>query len=368
MDRAWAVDGPVLRLEVGQPDTAPPDHVLAAMTAAIAAHDTGYTPNAGIPQLREACADKLGRVNGIARSPDEILVVAGSMQGLSAVFLALARPGGRVLVPEPGWPNYAMACQLVGVDAQRYPLRADDGFRPDLDVLEHLIDDRTIAVVVNSPSNPLGTVIPAEDLGVVQQLCQRRGAWVISDECYDEIVHDTNTAASPAAPPDTDNVIAIHSFSKTYAMTGLRIGYVSAARPVIRTLTTMQEALVACVNGPAQHAALAALTGPQDFVAQRREVYRRRRDRAIAAASALGIPHVTPAGAFYLWLPLGQLMGDPADTMAFCVDLIDRQRVALAPGETFGPAGAGAVRLSLAAADHDIVSGIGRLADHVGRR
>ena len=359
MDAAWAADHPVVRLEVGQPDAAPPAHVLEAMTAAIEARDTGYTPNAGIPELRAACSAKLDRVNGIHRTPEEILVVAGSMQGLSSVLLAVARPGGQVLIPDPGWPNYAMACRLVGLEAVRYPLRPDDDYRPDLDAMSGLMGSDTVAVLVNSPSNPLGTVIAADDLAVIHRLCRDNDAWLISDECYDEIVHD-GAAPSPGALAGADDVIAVHSFSKTYAMTGLRVGYVSGPPAVIRTMTVMQEALVACVNGPAQRAAVAALEGPQDFVADQGAIYRRRRDTAVATATELGLSHLRPTGAFYLWLPIGPAVGD--DGVAFCTRLVEEHGVAVAPGDTFGPGGRGAVRVSLAASEEQIVEGLTRLS------
>lgn len=359
MDAAWAAQDPVIRLEVGQPDTAPPDHVLQAMADAIARHDTGYTPNAGIPELRAACAEKLRRVNGAARTPEQVLVVAGSMQGLSSVLLAIAEPGGEVLIPDPGWPNYAMACRLVGITAVPYPLVPEDGYRPDLEAMGRLMGPRTLAVVVNSPSNPLGTVLGEADLAGIHRLCRDHGAWLLSDECYDEIVHD-GRAPSPAALDGAEDVVAVHSFSKTYAMTGLRVGYVSGPTSIIRTLTTMQEALIACVNGPAQRAAVAALEGPQDFVADRAAVYRRRRDRAVAEAADVGLPHLTPSGAFYLWLPVGDVVGD--DGVRFCTELVGSHGVAVAPGDTFGPGGRGAVRVSLAASEDDIVEGLRRLA------
>lgn len=356
MDAAWAASAPVIHLEVGQPDVVPPAHVLAAMVDALARGDTGYTPNAGIGPLRAACADKLQRVNGITRTADEVVITAGSMQGLALTIQAIAEPGGELLIPDPGWPNYAMSARLNALTAVPYPLDPTCGYRPDLERLAAAITPRTVAVVVNSPSNPLGTVITASDLEDIVELCRRRGVWLISDECYDEIVHD-GVATSPAAI-DGDVTIAVHSFSKTYAMTGLRVGYVSAPPSVATTVTKMQEALVACVNGPAQFAALAALEGPQDFVAERRDIYRRRRDLALVTAAELAIPTTRPDGAFYLWCSLGDGIGD---TVEFCRAAVVQHGVAVAPGATFGPGGEGAVRVSLAAGDDDIVAGLGKL-------
>lgn len=358
MDLAWAQDGPVIRLEVGQPDRIPPLHVRQAMAESVLAGETGYTPNAGIPELREACAAKLGRVNRIEVGPDQVLITAGAMQGLSAVMLGLTEVGDEILVPDPGWPNYEMAARIARAVPVAYPLAANDAYLPDPGTIETLITDRTRMLVVNSPSNPLGTVIDASLMSDLAELAQRHDLWLLSDECYDQIVFGGEVAPSPATT-GIDRVVSVHSFSKTYAMTGLRVAYVSGPAPVIATLTKMQEALVACVNGPAQKAAVAALEGPQDFVVDMREVYRRRRDRAVDAAESLGLPLLRPDGAFYLWLPLGEGIGEP---MQFCRRLVEVQGVAVAPGSTFGEQGGGAIRVSLAAREEDIVEGLQRIA------
>lgn len=358
MDLAWAQDGPVIRLEVGQPDRIPPEHIRRAMADSVLAGETGYTPNAGIPELRAACAVKLGRINRIEVGPDQVLVTAGAMQGLSVVMLGLTEAGDEILVPDPGWPNYEMAARIARAAPVAYPLVADDAYLPDPAVIESLITDRTRMLVVNSPSNPLGTVVGASLMSELAELADRHDLWLLSDECYDQLVFDEEVAPSPAGT-HPDQVVSVHSLSKTYAMTGLRVGYVSGPEPVIATLTKMQEALVACVNGPAQKAAVAALEGPQDFVAEMRQVYRRRRDRAVATAQSFGLPLLRPEGAFYLWLPLGEPIGEP---MEFCRRLVQEQRVAVAPGSTFGRQGAGAIRVSLAAAEEDIVEGLDRIA------
>ncbi len=380
MDLAWASTAPVIRLEVGQPDAAPPEHVLEAITASIQRKETGYTPNAGIPELRAACADKLARVNRIHVDADQVLITAGSMQGLSATALALADPGDEVLVPDPGWPNYRMVSRLTSLQAVPYPLRRETGYRPDFDELAHLVGERTRMVVINSPSNPLGVVWDAAVMSDWVRFAEEHDLWIVSDECYDQIVLDdlledagvaegpaaasSAVAVSPAAlPGGSERVVTVHSFSKTYAMTGLRVGYVSGPPEVLATMVKMQEALVACVNGPAQHGAVAALQGPQEFVSERRESYRRRRDRAIEVSDELGLPYQRPSGAFYLWLPL-RLHGRSGVELA--EELVRDAGVAVAPGETFGSEGEGAIRVSLAAAEDDIAAGLRRIVAHLG--
>lgn len=364
MDIAWAHDGPLIRLEVGQPDMTPPEHIRQAMADSVMAGETGYTPNAGIPELRKACAAKLARINRIQVTPEQVLVTAGAMQGLATVMLGLLEVGDEILVPDPGWPNYEMAGRIARAVPVSYPLQPHDQFLPDPDAIEALIDDRTRMILVNSPSNPLGTVIGESLMDALVAVAERHDLWLLSDECYDQIVFDDDVAPSPARTHN-DQVVTVHSFSKTYAMTGLRVGYVSGRLPVVAALTKMQEALVACVNGPAQKAAVAALEGPQDFVTDMRDLYRHRRDTALNAAERLGLPVLRPDGAFYLWLPLGEQIGNPMD---FCRRLVEEKGVAVAPGSTFGRLGAGAVRVSLAAAEEDIVEGLKGIADMLDLR
>jgi aspartate aminotransferase len=359
MDLAWASSEPVVRLEVGQPDASPPDHILAAMAESIARKETGYTPNAGLPELRTACAQKLGRVNRIDCQPEQILVSVGSMQGLAAAVLAVAEPGDEVLIPDPGWPNYEMLCRLTSLRAVPYPLRQQNDFRPDFDEVETLITDRTRLVIVNSPSNPLGVVWDAAVMTEWLRLAERHDLWVLSDECYDEIVFDGEAVSPASLDSGAERVISVHSFSKTYAMTGLRVGYVSGPSELMGAMIKMQEALVACVNGPAQRGAIAALEGPQDFVARMCDTYHRRRDSAVAEAVELGLPHQEPDGAFYLWLPLEHT---GHSSMELCERLINEAKVAVAPGETFGLHGKGALRVSLAASEDSIVEGLRRIA------
>jgi aspartate aminotransferase len=362
MDLAWASAEPVLRLEAGQPDVAPPSHVLEAMRESIARKETGYTPNAGLPRLRAACSARLAHVSGIQRSPEQVMISTGSMEGLLSVVLGLCEPGDEVLLPNPGWPNYAMVCRMASLQGVAYPLLPENGYRPDFDEVEALVTERTRMVVVNSPSNPLGIVWDKEVMREWVELAERHDLWVLSDECYDEIVFDVEATSPATVPGGDERVVAVHSFSKTYAMTGLRVGYVSGPLHVMETLTKMQEALVACVNGPAQLGAIAALEGPQDFVAAMRERYRRRRDLALSVARETAIPHVVPQGAFYLWLPLGAGIGD---TMEFCHRLVSDAKVAVAPGETFGSNGTGAIRISLAASEETIDEGMRRIASVV---
>ncbi|GAA3106747.1 aminotransferase [Streptosporangium carneum] len=355
---AWRVPG-AIRLELGEPDFATPPHIVEAAYTATRGGATRYAPTAGIPELREALAAKVGTVNGVAAAPEEVFVSCGAVEGLYAVYRALLDEGDEILVPDPGWPNFTNLAHLAGARPVGYRLLPSDGYLPDLERLDRSVTARTRAVLVNSPANPLGTVWPGTTLAAVAEWAARHGIWVIADECYDQLWLDEPSRSMAALAPDAP-VVSVFSFSKTYAMTGWRVGYVVAGRPLAERIARVQETAVSCVSTPAQHAALAALRGPQEPVEEMRAAYRARRDLALAVAQEVGLPALRPEGAFYLWLDVG---GRPSAELA--MDLLRTRGVAVAPGAAFGPGGEGAVRLSLAAAPEAIEEGLRRLAAHL---
>jgi aspartate aminotransferase len=359
MDLAWSMPGPVIGLHVGEPSFPTPEHVIAGAVAALERRDTRYSPNQGIALLRERIAEKVRARNGLAADPDQVVVSAGGMQALSVALSVTLTAGDEVLIPDPGWPNFAMAVQLVQAVPVRYPLHPERGFLPDVDELETLVTPRTRAIVVNSPSNPLGAVVEAGLAERLSRLEQERDIWLISDECYDEITFEAE-AASLGAWDEGERVLSCFSFSKTYAMTGMRVGYLVVPRRIAATAAKLQEPLIACVNTPAQYAALAALEGPQDIVGHMRNAYRERRDLATAALDERGIGYLRPQGAFYLWIDVRDRCG--GDVRRWALDLLRDQGVALAPGVTFGPAGEGWARVSLATATEDLLEGLARLS------
>jgi len=331
---------------------------LEAARRAYAAGDTHYVPNAGIPALRAELARKLMTRNGLDAQPSQVVVSAGGAQALHLTLSLTVAAGDEVLVPDPGWPNFAMAVQLLQASPVRYPLRAEHGFRPDPAELEALVTDRTRAIIVNTPSNPLGTVLPAEDVEALVRFADRHNIWLISDECYDGLTFEVEHV-SPARFDTAGRVLSCYSFSKTYAMTGLRVGYLLAPEHVAETAAKLQEPMIACVNAPAQVAALAALTGPQDEAEAMLAAYRERRDSAVAQLTAAGRAHVYPEGAFYLWLDVHDLFA--GDVQAWALDLLRTRSVAVAPGTTFGPLGEGWARVSLATGTDDLLEGLARL-------
>ena len=352
-----------IRLETGDPDFVTPVHIIEAAAKAAREGFTKYTPSAGLSSLRERIAEKVRDRNGIAVSPEQVIVTTGGGGGLFTTFLVLLDPGDEVLVPDPGWPGYPAQIHFLGGVTVRYPLDRGRGFEPDLEALESLVGPRTKVLVVNSPSNPTGAVYGPETLGAMLELARKRDLWVVSDECYDELVFD-GAHTSMAALGEQDRVLTVFTFSKSYAMTGWRVGYVVAPGEVAEALAKAQEPVVANCSAVSQKAAEAALLGPQDVVREMREAYRRRRDDATALLDAAGVGYVRPRGAFYLMADISA-SGEPS--IEFAHRLLLEQHVSVVPGIAFGPHGEGSVRVSLSVAPDLLHAGVERLAAAVSR-
>ena len=349
----------VVRLEIGEPDFPTPAHVIDA-AARSAATWSGYVQSAGTPQLRQAAADALARRHGLDIPPDRIVICQGAAQGLAAVLAATVSAGDEVLVPDPAWPNYEMQATLLGATVTHYTLDAATGFQPDLAQIAGLITARTKVLVLNSPSNPTGTCLPPATVAAIVALAAERGVLVVSDEVYDEILFE-GTAAN-AVSMDQDNVVGVYSLSKTYAMTGWRVGYLALPPWLAGKVAQMQEPLLSSVSSVNQAAGVAALTGPQDCVAAMRDSYRARRDSTLAQLADGGLHPVRPTAAFYLMVPLAA----GVDSRAAALSLLDAG-VATAPGSAFGVAAAQQLRLSLASSAENLHTGVQRLLDWYDR-
>lgn len=360
LELAWTVPDAVV-LCVGEPDLPTAPHVLAAARDALARDDTRYTPNGGIAPLRDALAAWLDPEHALPVRRDNVWVTAGGAQALHLGLGLTAGAGDGVLVPDPGYPPFTMATQLLQAVAQPYVLRAQDGFLPDPAAVEAAITDRTRVLLLNSPSNPLGTTLPADLVAELVDVARRHDLWVLSDECYAAFTGDVPHV--PAARFDTDGrVLTLHTFSKTYAMTGFRVGALVVPDALAPLMPRVQEAIVSCVNSPAQYAALAALTGPQDAVEHARRTYRDNRAVATQVLDRLGIPWLPATGGLYLWADVSHASG--GDVAAWAEDLVRTRGVAVAPGSAFGPAGEGWVRISLTASADDLCRGLTRLPPH----
>ena len=362
MDLASTLDG-VVHLEIGEPDFPTPPHVVAAVQRVLAGGAVKYTLSRGTPQLRELLAEKLRRTNGIAADAADVAVTPGGTGAVSAAMIALLGAGDGVLVPSIAWPTYEMVAALVGARVLHYRLLPEAGFEPDLDHLASLAGEARM-LVVNSPSNPTGAVFPRATTERLLEVARRHDLAVLSDEVYEEMVFDGEHVSLGALDAD-GRVVSVHSFSKAFAMTGWRIGYLTGAPPVVEAVVKVQEAVAACPSWVGQRAAEAALTGPQEIVAEMREAYRARRDLAVGLLERHGLLVARPRGTFYALARVGP---DDADTYGFARRLLLEERVAVAPGETFGPGGTGLVRLSLAASPEAISAGIEGLARAVARQ
>lgn len=348
----------VIRLEIGDPDFPTPAHVIEAAGAAAAAGFTHYSPGIGLRSLRELIAQKVEERNGFACAPAQVAVTTGACGAVHASLLALLDPGDELLVPDPGWTTYTPMALAAGVAPVPYPLDRSRGFALDPDAIATRIGPRTKALVLNSPGNPSSTTLDRRDLIAALELADRHGLWVVSDECYEALVLD-GEHTSIAALGDPERVVSVFSFSKTYAMTGWRVGYAVATEKVTRLLAKAHEPVVSSASTISQKAAEAALTGPQDGVDAMREAYRRRRDGALALLDEAHVPYVRPDAAFYLMVDVS---ASGLDAGAFCRSFLLEQRVAVVPGDAFGAGGAGLVRVSLGAADDAVAEGVRRLA------
>jgi aspartate aminotransferase len=351
-----------IRLDVGQPNFPTPKHISEAGKRAIDENKTFYTHTQGMISLREKLVAKLGRVNGIAVTPDRIACGPGGVGALAAVFGAVVEPGDEVLLPDPGWPNTRMMLAWTSGRGVFYPCPAESGFQPDLDALAGLVTSRTKMLLINSPNNPTGAVYPAATIERMIELAQRHNLWLISDECYDQIILDGSWTSPASIAPDDPRIASVFTFSKSYSMTGWRIGYVAASAELIDTATKVLESNSSCVSTISQVAAEAALDGPQDCVGEMVAAYRHRRNVVVDILREADILISEPTGAFYCMADISRSRLHSRD---FAFRLLREKGVSVAPGSAFGAVAAGAVRISLASSDADLREGVGRLAEFI---
>jgi len=287
MEFAAGRDG-IIKLHVGEPSFRTPEHIIEAAFAAARGGHTRYTANAGTPELRQAVADRYAPRYGHPVSASEVLIGAGAVNAIAAMLFALVEEGEEVLVPDPGWPNYHGQVMLAHGVAVPYPLKPENDWLPDVADLERLVTPRTKVVILNNPSNPCGVVWPRETVRAVMEWADRHDLWVISDEIYEDLVYDGEMV--PAASFGKERTISIGGCSKSYAMTGWRIGWAIADAPLVALAGKLQEALVSCPSEVSQEAALAALTGPQECVEHMRQAYEARRDLVRSLLEPAGLP------------------------------------------------------------------------------
>jgi aspartate/methionine/tyrosine aminotransferase len=355
----------VIRLEIGEPRFTTPDHIIQGGLKAACEGFTRYTPNGGLRSLRELLAEKIRRVNKYSVDPDQIVVTPGGMNALYSIYLVLLNPGDEVLLPTPGFPNMDEMVRILGGTPVFYSLSQKGNYLPDLHELESLVTERTKAVFFNTPGNPTGAVFPERLVQSLVDFAHRRRIWMISDEVYDQMVLDDDIEHVSAGRFDREGyVISVHSFSKVHAMTGWRLGYCIAQGVLADNLRKVQEPLCSCPSSVSQKAAEAALSGPQTHVDSMRDAYREARNRAWAVVTEQGLKAFKPQGTFYMLIDVSESGMSSSD---FTMKLLKEEKVAVAPGEVFGPGGQGLVRISVAGEISEIEEGIRRLAKVIKR-
>ncbi len=334
----------IIHLEIGQPDFETFENIKRAGVKAIDKGLTRYTPPIGMKSLREVIAQDAGARRGLVIHPDQVVVSPGAKPNLFFPTLALIEPGDEVIYPDPGFPTYAAMIHVAGGIPVPVPLLEENNFSFDLEAFHHLVNDRTRLIILNSPSNPTGGVIPLADLEKIAIAAQRYNCWVMSDEIYARIVYDNATVPSIASLPGMqERTIIVDGFSKTYSMTGWRLGFGIMPIELADKVQLLLTHSVGCTAHFVQVAGIEALTGPQEQVDSVVAEYQRRRDSIVDGLNAIpGVTCQRPQGAFYVF-PNIKSFGLTSSRLA---DLIlDNARVAVLPGSAFGEFGEGYLRL-----------------------
>jgi aspartate/methionine/tyrosine aminotransferase len=355
----------IVHLELGAPDVDAPSHVVDAAVAALRAGDARYVAPQGLPELREAIAADV-RSRGIDVSADQVIVTPSAKTAVFYAMLATVEPGSEVLVPDPGFPIYPSMARFAGGVPVGYALDADNA--PDVDDIAMRIGPRTRVLCLNSPNNPTGGALDAADMARLAELVARHDLRVVTDDIYSRLVFDGGRAPTIAAfDRARARTMLVDGFSKTYAMTGYRLGYLVVPRPWVERLVTMSVNGHTCVPPFIQRAGIAALTGPQDIVATQIAAYRARRDLLVRGLNALpGVQCPVPAGAFYVFPDFSALLAAHGLTSrAFADRLLETHGVAAIDGAAFGPRGEGRLRLSFASAQADLDAAVTRIGEAV---
>ena len=358
----------IINLGIGQPDFPTPPHIVDAAIRALRDGHHGYTPATGIPPLRAAVAADLDRRFGVDVNPDRVIIVPGGKVTMFAAILMFGEPGAEILYPDPGFPIYRSMIEFTGATPIPIPIREENGFGASAEEMLSLITPKTRLLILNSPANPCGGVTPKAEIdALVEGLAGFPDVAVMSDEIYDQILYDGEEHTTLLAYPEIrDRLILLNGWSKTYAMTGWRLGYSVWPDGLFDKVRKLAVNAWSCVNAPAQFAALEALTGPQDAVAEMCAAFDARRLRVVELLNGLpGVSCVVPKGAFYAFPNVSDL-GIPAKTLAS--DLLEEAGVATIGGPDFGTLGEGFIRISYAASMDQIETAIGRIGAYLAAR
>ncbi|WP_262105837.1 pyridoxal phosphate-dependent aminotransferase [Arthrobacter sp. Marseille-P9274] len=369
-----AAGRPVIGFGAGEPDFPTPDYIVeAAIAAARQPKFHRYSPASGLPELKQAIAEKTKRDSGYEVEPAQVLVTNGGKQAVYESFATLLDPGDEVLVPTPYWTTYPEAIRLAGGVPVEVFAGPEQGYLVTVDQLEAALTERTKILLFVSPSNPTGAVYSPEQVAEIGKWAASKDLWVVTDEIYEHLTYDGMpfTSIATAAPELGDKVVILNGVAKTYAMTGWRVGWMIGPKDVIKAATNMQSHATSNVANVSQMAALAAVSGPLTAVDEMKVAFDRRRKAMVTALNEIeGVECPTPKGAFYAYADVRGLLGKeiggvrPATSAELASLILDKVEVAVVPGEAFGPSGY--VRLSYALGDEDLATGVGRLQEFLG--
>jgi aminotransferase len=357
-----------INLGVGEPDFCTPMHALAAGWEAARQGKTHYAPTNGLPELREALAEKASRDYGLNYDPNcEILVTVGGTQAIFLALMALLNAGDEVLIPDPGFVAYEPDVLMAGGVPVRIPLLEENNFRPSIDAVTSLVTERSRVMILNHPNNPTGSLLSHDEATALARVAVERDMVVISDEVYEKIVYNgARHYCSATFRGMRERTLVVNSFSKTYAMTGLRVGYVYGVRELLASLWLVHQYTVACVDTLSQYVALAALKGPQTFVRKMVREFDRRRHLVYERLNEIeGFRCLLPEGAFYAF-PNIRALGLSSEQLAEF--FVKEAEVLTVPGSAFGHCGEGYLRLSYAAAYEKLEEALNRMEKAVKRR
>lgn len=351
----------VISMGIGEPDLDTPAPIIAACNEALEKGYTHYTPNAGLPMLREAVSKYGLPVPGMY-SPNEVMITIGAMNALSLLMLILLEPGDHVMIQDPQWLNYAAQIEYCGGVAVKLPTDPEDGFALKAQTIrDHYVSGKTKILLINSPNNPTGHVMTRENLAEIAEVAKELNLLVLSDEVYNTLVYEDAEAVSISTFPGMkERTVVINSFSKSYAMCGWRVGYAAGPEAIIDRMAKMQENFNSGVNAAAQYAAAYALEH-RELTEGIRESFRQRRETALAGIRAIpGMRCAEPKGAFYLF-PDIRAFG--MDSLTFCNRLLEEAGVVCIPGSAFGDVGEGFIRIAYTAKESDIVEAMRRMKE-----
>jgi len=350
----------VIHMEIGEPDFDTPEHIKEAAVKALRAGYTHYTPAPGILELRQTISEKVSKERGIDVDPNrEVIVMPGAKPGLFTGILSIVNPREEVLLPDPSFPIYRSVVEFIGAVAVSIPLKEGKNFRMDPEDVRRKVTARTKMLIINSPHNPCGSALLKSDIEALAEIARDNNLWVMSDEVYSKIIYEGSHHSIASEPGMKERTILIDGFSKTYAMTGWRLGYAIGPAQVIAHMVKLQINYASCAAAFTQMAAIEALRGPQDSTRKMVEEFDRRRKTVVPGLNSIkGMSCVMPDGAFYVFPNVKRLGMNSRDIM---MKILNEGYVATLHGEAFGPAGAGYLRLSYATSMENIKEGLSRI-------